>query len=726
MKINFKFLFPIFIFSFLTFSFFLFYKAEAAVINKPTNNLLFATGLVGYWTMDGKDINWATGAVTDRSGRGNTGTIVSIATTTGPVIGKRGQALRFNGSTSLINVGTAPTLSEQTVSAWINTATVAAGLRAIYSDFDSAGTVTQFTFYINNTAAKLTVDWGSAVVVTSVASLNANTWYHVVGVRKGSSGSWTGLIYINGVLDTSATTATNPDAAQPASIGRPGAFNGQYFNGLIDDVRVYNYALSASEVNKLYQSGTAKFNVPPTKSLTTGLVGYWTMDGKDINWATGAVTDRSGRGNTGTIVSIATTTGPVIGKRGQALRFNGSTSNINLGSISLAPNEETVSAWIRADTVAAGLMEIVGGIRTDGNGEFALEINRTAGRFGIAWAAIVILTGNVALSSNTWYHVVGVRRGSSGSWTALIYINGVLDNSVTTAVNPNSTGYRIGTLNDVSSSFFNGLIDDVRVYNYALSASEVNKLFQSGAAKFNVPPTKSLATGLVGYWTMDGKDTNWATGAVTDRSGRGNTGTIVSIATTTGVSVGKRGQALRFNGSTSNINIANESNFDFERTQKFSVAFWAKGMNPGAIQGPIIKMSNASPNTGWEAVTNYDCTGANPGFICFELINDVGTNLIRVGSTNAVKLNDGSWHHYSFTYNGSSAASGVKMYEDGISLSTTAVIDTLSASILNNINVSIGSRNNSDIFYTGLLDDVRIYNYALSASEINKLYQATK
>jgi len=61
-----------------------------------------------------------------------------------------------------------------------------------------------------------------------------------------------------------------------------------------------------------------------TTSLTNGLVGYWPFDGKYTNWGTGTTQDASGNGNTGQLVNMSTTTSPVIGKIGQALKFNGS------------------------------------------------------------------------------------------------------------------------------------------------------------------------------------------------------------------------------------------------------------------------------------------------------------------------------------------------------------------------------------------------------------------
>ena len=70
---------------------------------------------------------------------------------------------------------------------------------------------------------------------------------------------------------------------------------------------------------------------PGTGSLSNGLVGYWPLDGAVTNWTANTTRDLSGNNNTGTLVSLATTTAPAAGKIGQALKFNGGSSYIDFG-----------------------------------------------------------------------------------------------------------------------------------------------------------------------------------------------------------------------------------------------------------------------------------------------------------------------------------------------------------------------------------------------------------
>ena len=99
--------------------------------------------------------------------------------------------------------------------------------------------------------------------------------------------------------------------------------------GQIDDVRIYNRALSAAEILNLYRAGSAKVNVSNTAAtangggnLANGLVGgWWTFDGKNM---INNVADSSGNGNNGDMIGFTSTSSAVVpGKLGQALKFNG-------------------------------------------------------------------------------------------------------------------------------------------------------------------------------------------------------------------------------------------------------------------------------------------------------------------------------------------------------------------------------------------------------------------
>src|ERR1700681_2892426 len=95
--------------------------AAASAVVGHSNTVALTNGLVGYWSMDGSSINWTTNTMADLSGQGNAGTLVGMSTTSSPVAGKIGGALKFDGATTYIVASpvTGPLKSEGTYSFWV-------------------------------------------------------------------------------------------------------------------------------------------------------------------------------------------------------------------------------------------------------------------------------------------------------------------------------------------------------------------------------------------------------------------------------------------------------------------------------------------------------------------------------------------------------------------------------------------------------------------------------
>jgi hypothetical protein len=195
-------------------------------------------------------------------------------------------------------------------------------------------------------------------------------------------------------------------------------------------------------------------------------------------------------GHNGTLTSMATPATTTSGRGLTTLRgmygewrLDGTNDYIDLGNFRQA-GEMTVSAWFNSTTVAAGTREIVADEFAGSNEDYDCEINRTAGKLTFGWGAHTIVTGTVALSANTWYFGAWVRSGVAGAWTAKIYVNGLFDNSATTAFDPNGSNagnkVSIGRLGASANFFFSGKVTDVRIYPRVLSATEVMQLMVAG------------------------------------------------------------------------------------------------------------------------------------------------------------------------------------------------------------------------------------------------------
>lgn len=229
-----------------------------ARINRAHN---LSAGLVGAWPL-----NEGGGLKAFDAANHNHGTLTNATFAQRQM----GSAFAGNGTSGYIALGTTTSLNlagEMSLSAWINTNTIAVATKQVLCNTNGAGNLVQWNIEINRTAAKVSMLANSAAVaLTGATSLVINKWYHITGTRKGSTGNWTYTIYINGVQDAQATGVTgNPDAHQVDAIGDIANSGGQWFNGYIKHALIYNRALSAQEVRQLYADPYSMYYQPNRK-----------------------------------------------------------------------------------------------------------------------------------------------------------------------------------------------------------------------------------------------------------------------------------------------------------------------------------------------------------------------------------------------------------------------------------------------------------------------------
>ena len=208
-------------------------------------------GVVGYWA----PCLGPTGTRLHDVSRGNNwGTLTNMDAATDWVIDSGQYALDFDGTDDYVGCGVVPIGGACTVSCWMRPTGVTA-TRSIFSDTTGGGSTGALQVEIGRQSGKIAVLWANAIILYSTATLTASQQYHVVAVRRGTTSSWTAEIWIDGKLDASAGAAGNPSAANVFSIGRPGAFNAQYYSGQIADIAAWNRALLPNEIDRLYQLG---------------------------------------------------------------------------------------------------------------------------------------------------------------------------------------------------------------------------------------------------------------------------------------------------------------------------------------------------------------------------------------------------------------------------------------------------------------------------------------
>jgi len=718
---------------------------HAGTIFGAPSYLGLSSGLVGYWPFNGKDISGVTAY--DRSGNANNGTLTNGPTKTS---GKIGQALDFNQS-KFVNMGSASSLDNlgsTTVSMWIYPRSITTGALkegTLMDKNQGAPLGWIYTICTNGdghglcTGATNVFAWGNhGIWHTSDNTAVFNTWQHLVVTQASNT---VPTFYINGVsvalTEVSPANGGEDDSANDLTVGNRTGLDSP-FDGIIDDVRVYNRALTPDEIKRLYKMGTtAKFGAPNNAgSLSNGLVGYWTFDGKDTAQdGSGKLTayDRSGQGNN------ATSTGTNVpqkasGKIGQALNFDGVNDFLDPGYLSQLTGASFISAsyWAKTTDQTNRLVAIGSYAGAGGAANLAFEFNRGAalpesnklwfGARDVATNELDFYTTNTTNAMDgQWHHVVAIFDFAGA--TGQIYLDGVSQavsyqsQGVLTTMDALTQSVYIGALDNVGTpaNYFPGSLDDVRIYNRALTPDEIKRLYKMGTAKFGASNVAgSLSQGLVGWWTFDGKDmVQDSSGKITayDRSGQGNN------ATTTGTNVpvrasGKIGQGFNFDGVD---DFVGASTFSWPSGGPVTVSFWNK-VSSTDLSSPLGSAFGSSRGSAAQDNRFQVHAPYSDGLLYWDYGDILGAGRISVSYSNYLN----KWTHVVLVSQGN-GGNFKAIYLDGTLVATDSTSDGPDIA-LTGMDIGRWNDGGSVTYHKGSVDDLRIYNRALTADEVKRLY----
>src|SRR3989338_305175 len=430
-------------------------------------------GLVAYWPFNGN--------ANDESGNGNNG-VVSNATLTTDRLGNSNQAYSFNVSNSYVDLPSLYAYSPTylTLHAWVKYDSDATGRKVIIAKLTGLDTPGNLALEIRgNVIAMILNRDGSSVWHQALGStpLAGDRWYHVAATYDGSHIK----VFLNGVLDGSTPYSQGiPIDTIPWMIGvHPrsggGFFDGFSFKGTIDDVGIYGRALSDAEIRELYE-GTAP--PPPADTCVeppSGLVSWWPGEGN---------ADDIVNGNDGALQNGVTFAPGMVG---QAFSFDGVDDFVSVpDSANQKPAVLTVATWFNlprhTQPGAYGLMVSKYGGSYNG---WMLHMEASAS-CGPAFEIVgqpsrqAYVCSNVPGPLNNWVHVAGTYDGT----TVSIYVNGVLKGSGTLGggYTPTSTLLTMGKASWGNIGYNAGLLDDVQLFNRALSASEIQAIYNAGSA----------------------------------------------------------------------------------------------------------------------------------------------------------------------------------------------------------------------------------------------------
>lgn len=423
-----------------------------------------------------------------------------------------GQAGVFNGS-SYINLGNVlnTTFSNNfSISTWVN--------------FDAPGAIIQkgpnvpngqfVRLYTRSSTPRIqfgfSFDAGnqSSLMTTNSFDPTGKGWVHILGTIDYSDSASGVKLYVNGeFVESKGLSGSAPTFTMTSNLEIGNNNDTYYANGSIDQVRIFNTALTPLEVEALY---TEELCICDGTVDTLDILG----DGSCI-----ATYQLDGNANdlSGNYSGTPTDVSYDIGYFDRAGVFNGTSSSIEVPSGLRKNNDFTASIWFNTNSTTDGQAPI-----NFRNGKkFAVSLNNS----NVGNGSIRVNAGNNTavdsavgiFTTNTWYNLVVVQSSVSG---VTVYLNNsvVASNSGATGDLVTVTGLDCIGSYDGTLSFFDGSIDQFRYFNKALNSSEVTTLYNETAC---TKPSGSLEVGDfveggVVYWVDPSDDTKGLVVSIND------------------------------------------------------------------------------------------------------------------------------------------------------------------------------------------------------------------
>jgi hypothetical protein len=388
----------------------------------------------------------------------------------------------------------------------------------------------------------------------------------------------------------------------------------------------------------------------------------------------------------------------------KVLELDGSGDYFNVtGTLPNFTTQLTVEAWVKT-SLATGNQAVVARFNNNSNSfsddSFQLSVAGGRARFqvgtGSGAASAIIIDGSTFVADGNWHHLAGVYNGIH---VALV-VDGAIDAPQvarsTPLNNPAATPLRIGSalVNGVTGFYFCGQIDEVRLWDAALAATTIDNQKQ-------VPYRDRSGNYPVRMaWRFNGSGDE-GIGSHVGNSQLVTPATQVPLYSDT---------FLRLDGDQEFVRIPSSSSV--RSSSAISVEAWVRPLSTGSLRSVVSKYR---ANSGLDSDDEY-CLAIEPnGRARFQI--SVGTRFAIVNGLENLELDD-HWHHLAGTYDGST----IKIYVDGVlegSQSLSGQIPSTSVPVyIGAMKEGPNTPTDSDFFH-GNIDDVRIWNRALSEAEIH-------
>jgi hypothetical protein len=453
-------------------------------------------GLVGWWPFNGN--------ANDESGNGNDG-VVNGAILEEDRFGNTENCFFFDGVNDVITIADNDQLrlqsGEFTISVWYKVLSYGLGNRNFIIKTDGPGStskwVVQKTAVVNGgPSLSFHTNGGLGSFFVNGDSAEDYSWHHITVVRQGNTTS----IYEDGVLLTSSDFLQMQTSNAEIRIGADEiSGGGHWHHGLLDDIAIYNRALTEQEIQNLYTGTTPPPCVSLPSNLQQGLVGYWPFCGN--------ANDESGNGNDG-VVNGATLTEDRFGNANAAYGFDGSnfitiSDNDNLDLVS----DFSISSWFNANSFPGnnfgGPINLIACKRNstpsniiDGFGGYGIW--ETNGAHVVSTQSFPNAgtqnypSTDFNIQTSNWYSYTVTYNDTTDS--LIYFLNGqvIFQESVPLDIQNNPYDLFLGALGSTPTYFFNGSLDDIGIWNRALTPEEVQELYTLDACTFTVYDTLTV------------------------------------------------------------------------------------------------------------------------------------------------------------------------------------------------------------------------------------------
>jgi hypothetical protein len=733
--------------------------------------LSLRTSLVAYYPFDGN--------ANDNSENGNHGVVHGGVSLVSDRFGNTRNAYSFDGSSGYIEVKGGSQLNlitNITISFWMNPGSNQVNFSSILSRYHAnGGLVIRQDWYLLNSYHATFYNLQQRRSLWDF-KVNPNVWSHVAVVKLGSSIKF----YVNRMLWNAFQDVANVVVAQNVNLPLMiGAHNGGYsipassliyfFNGTLDDIAIFNRSLSAAEIFMLnqFELPTGQPSTQPTRQpisvpssqpsrqpsvqptaqptrlptvqippfIRTGLIAYFPFDGN--------ADDNSGNGNHGVVRGGVSLVADRFGNARNAFSYDGSSGYIEVKGgpqLTLGTNI-TISFWMNPGSYQGNYTRLFSNY---GGGFLIAQNKNLQGSYYVEFYSFQkqYALWNFRVTLNVWNHVVVMKIENM----IRFYVNGIMQltghNVFNWVYTPNINLPLIIGAGSSSSAFFNGALDDIAIFNRSLSTAEILMLnqFELPTGQPSTQPTRqpipvptsqpsrqptsqpsgqptlqptsfiseTLNQGLVAYYSFDGN--------ARDESGNGNNGQVHNTFLASD-RFGNSNQAYRFDGISSYIEVAHGNAFNLGKN--FSLSLW---VNPASVQRVAYAfiISKSHYPGGWGVEHHISSQDNHTDFFNYRVPT--------VSSFPCVfHIIDNTWNHFVITRSGVTT----KCYVNNV-LKATETAPSLTPIVPNgNLPLTFGGCNGArtapasgmDQFFSGILDDIFIYNRTLTLEEISRLSQ---